>query len=171
MRKGQQVLTEIIGLVRRHSIAVVLFHQAVAERLGIGPADHKCLDLLREHGAMTGSELAGLTGLTTGGITGVVGKLEQAGYLRREPDPHDRRKQILQPAPEGMRGIHAVFDPIRRDVVALLEHFDARQLTAISEFLSQSTDIIYRHVAFLRSDAIQREQGSRKLPSEHSERS
>src|SRR5260221_13705710 len=83
------------GLARRHSTAAVLFNHAVAERLGLGPTDHKCLDLLRERGAMTGSELASITGLTTGAITGVVVRLELAGYLRREPDPHDGRKQTL----------------------------------------------------------------------------
>ncbi len=56
---------EIVGrLARRHSTAVVLFHHVVAERLGLGPTDHKCLDLLRERGAMAGSDLGAITGLT-----------------------------------------------------------------------------------------------------------
>ena len=76
-------------LARRHSTAAVLFHHVVAERLGLGPTDHKCLDLLRERGAMAGSDLCAITGLTSGAITGVVARLERAGYLRREPDPRD----------------------------------------------------------------------------------
>ena len=79
---------------------MVLFHQAVAKRLGLGPTDHKCLDVLRDRGAMTGSELAVITGLTTGATTGVVARLERAGYLPREPDQHDGRKQILHLALE-----------------------------------------------------------------------
>lgn len=161
-RKSQHELADkIVGLVSRHSIAVVLFHHAVAERVGLGPTDHKCMDLLRERGTMTGSDLAAITGLTTGAITGVVAKLERLGYLYREPDPHDGRKQILQPAPEGMRDIHAVFGPIREDVAAVLERFDTRQLTAIAEFLSRSTDLIYRHAALLRSATQRREPDSR----------
>jgi DNA-binding MarR family transcriptional regulator len=154
-RKRQRELAdEIIGrLVRRHSIAIVLFHQAVAERLGLGPTDHKCLDLLRERGAMTGSELAAITDLTTGAITGVVARLLRAGYLQREPDPHDRRQQILSPVPERMRDIQHVFGPIRHDVAALLERFDIQQLTAIAEFLTGSTDLAYRHVALLRAQS------------------
>src|SRR5258708_11604352 len=97
-RKGKhQMAEEIVGrLARQHSTAVVLFHHAVAERLGLGPSDHKCLDLLRDRGAMAGSDLSAITGLTSGAITGVVARLERAGYLRREPDPHDGRKQILR---------------------------------------------------------------------------
>src|SRR5258707_10609404 len=106
---------EIVGrLARRHSTAVVLFHHAVAERLGLGPTDHKCLDLLRERGAMTGSDLGAITGLTSGAITGVVARLERAGYLRREPDPHDGRKQILHLALE-RSPIQDVIDPLRKE--------------------------------------------------------
>lgn len=98
-KRRHELADEIVGqLVRRHSTAVVLFHHAVAERLGLGPTDHKCLDLLRQRHAMTGSELAAMAGLTSGAITGVVARLEGAGYLRREPDPRDGRKQLLSPA-------------------------------------------------------------------------
>ena len=154
-RKSKQELTgEIVGqLARRHSTAVVLFHHAVAERLGLGPTDHKCLDLLRERGAMAGSDLCAITGLTSGAITGVVARLERAGYLRREPDPHDGRKQILHLALE-RSPIQDVIVPLRQDVAALLESFDTHQLTAIAEFLARTTDLIYRHAALLRGETI-----------------
>ncbi len=155
-RERQHELAEaIVGrLVRRHSTAVVLFHHAVGERLGLGPTDHKCFDLLRERGAMTGSALAAITGLTSGAVTGVVARLERAGYLRREPDPHDRRKQTLCPAPERVRDIQDIFDPIRADASTLLEGFDPHQLTAIAEFLTRSTDFAYRHAALLRAQTL-----------------
>jgi DNA-binding MarR family transcriptional regulator len=145
---------EIVGrLARQHSTAVVLFHHAVAERLGLGPTDHKCLDLLSERGPMAGSALSAITGLTSGAITGVIARLEQAGYLRREPDPHDGRKQILHLALERLH-IHDVIGPLRKDVAAVLENFDAHQLTAIAEFLTSTTDLIYRHAARLRAETI-----------------
>ena len=153
-KRQRELAEEIVGrLVRRHSIATVLFHHAVAERLGLGPTDHKCLDLLRERGAMTGSDLAAITDLTSGAITGVVARLERAGYLRREPDPHDGRKQILRLARERAH-IHDVINPLREDVAALLENFDAHQLTAIAEFLARSTDLIYRHATLLRAQTL-----------------
>ena len=153
-KSKQKVADDIVGrLARRHSTAVVLFHHAVAERLGLGPTDHKCLDLLRERGAMAGTDLAAITGLTSGAITGVVARLERAGYLRREPDPHDGRKQILRLALE-QSPIHEVIEPLREDVAALLEKFDAHQLAAIAEFLAGTTDRIYRHAALLRAETI-----------------
>src|SRR5882762_3188433 len=150
----QELIEEIAGrLMRRHSTAVVLFHHAVAERLGLGPTDHKCLDLLRERGAMAGSDLGAITGLTSGAITGVVARLERAGYLRREPDTRDGRKQILHLALKRAH-IQDVIDPLRKDVAVLLENFDAHQLTAIAEFLAGTTDLMYRHAALLRGETI-----------------
>src|SRR6266851_2607405 len=168
-RKRQHDLIEEIvrRLARRHSTAVVLFHHVVAERLGLGPTDHKCFDLLRERGAMNGSELVALTGLTSGAITGVVARLERAGYLRRESDPHDGRKQILHLALE-LAHIQDVIGPLRKDVAALLENFDTYQLTGITEFLTRTTDLIYRHAALLRAETnsdVGRTRATKRTPS------
>ena len=166
--KSQLIEQIVCRLVRRHSTAVVLFHQAVAERLGIGPTDLKCLDLLRERGTMTSSELAAITGLTTGAVAGIVARLQQAGLLRRESDPQDGRKQILSAALERMRDIGQVFFPIRKDTTTLLEGLDTHQLTAVAEFLAQSTDLAYRHAAVLRSDALRHEPNPPNSDATHS---
>src|SRR5690349_6128631 len=82
---------------RELSARTVLFHQAVAERLGIGSTDHKCLDIAARASTdqpLTAGQLAELTGLTTGAITGVLDRLEKAGFIRREKHPHDRRQVV-----------------------------------------------------------------------------
>jgi DNA-binding MarR family transcriptional regulator len=134
---------------------MVLFHHAIAERLGLGPTDHKCLDLLRDRGPMSGSALAAITGLTSGAITGVVGRLERAGYLRRELDPHDGRKHVLIAKAERMHALHDIFAPVHADATTLLEGFDTHQLTAIADFLAGSSDLALRHVALLRAQTVQ----------------
>ncbi|MGW3485024.1 hypothetical protein [Rhodococcus indonesiensis] len=74
----------------------VLFHHAVAEQLGLGPTDHKCLDLIVWRQPVTGSEPTAVTGLTSGGVK----RLERAGYIRRMPDPEDGCRQLLRLVPE-----------------------------------------------------------------------
>lgn len=149
-----EIVTEITGpLARRHSTATVLFHHAVAERLGLGPTDHKCLDLLVERGTLTGSELAALTGLTTGAVTGVVVRLERAGYLCREPDQQDRRRQLLHPVPERMAAIAEVFTALAGDARKLVEGFDTAQLEAIAEFLARATRFAHERSTLLRAQA------------------
>lgn len=92
----RELVNEIVGqLARRTSTADLLFHHAVARRLGLGPADHKCLDVLRDGGSMSSNQLAAMSGLTGDAVTGVVARLERAGYLSREPDPMDASRSFV----------------------------------------------------------------------------
>jgi DNA-binding MarR family transcriptional regulator len=141
------------SLARRHSTATVLFHHALADRLGLGPTDHKCLDLLHERAPMTASQLAAITGLTSGAVTGVVARLERSGRLRREPHPHDRRKQVLRPTAEAAQEVQQLFAALP-DAGEVLEGFDAHQLAAIAEFLDRATDLAYRRGALLRAQVL-----------------
>ena len=140
-------------LLQRFSTATVLFHHSVAERLGLGPTDHKCLGLLVQRGPMTGSRLGAITGLTSGAITGVAGRLEKAGLVRREPDPADGRKQLLVPVDEGVEGVRAVFEGLRSSTADLLAGFDDDQLAAIATFLERAIDYSEHRSTQLRAEA------------------
>jgi DNA-binding MarR family transcriptional regulator len=167
--RAPELAEAILGrLARRHSTATVLFHHAVADRLGLGPADHKCLDLLLERGPMTGSELAAITGLTSGAVSGVVARLEQTGWLRRVPHPDDGRKQLLSPSPRGVQDVQEVFETLPGDAAPLLDGFDADQLAAIAQFLTRATDYAYRRAAVLRADKLL--PSDRPVPAETSEK-
>src|SRR5215831_20090383 len=78
---------------RELSAATIMFHQAIADRLGMNVTDHKCADILLRTGPITAGELAQRTGLTTGAITGVIDRLEQAGFVRRAKE--DRKSTRL----------------------------------------------------------------------------
>ncbi|HEY2766015.1 MAG TPA: MarR family transcriptional regulator [Pseudonocardiaceae bacterium] len=154
MSRDEDLRGRITGtLARRHSTATVLFHHAIAERLGLGPTDHKCLDLLLERGTLTGAELAALTGLTSGAVTGVVARLERAGYLCRGPDPQDGRRQLLRPVPERMTEVAEVFAGLQSDASTLVAGFDTGQLEAIAQFLERATRFARERSALLRAQA------------------
>jgi hypothetical protein len=74
----------------------VATHEAIADRLGINPTDLRCLGLATLEPGLTPTRLAELAGLTTGAITGVLDRLERAGFVRREADPDDRRRLRVQ---------------------------------------------------------------------------
>ena len=93
------------------STATVMFHQAIADRLGLNVTDHKCMDLLLINGPLSAGQLAEMTGLTTGAITAVIDRLEQAGFARREHDFRDRRRVTVQVIPKRCRDIERLFEP------------------------------------------------------------
>src|SRR6266702_2767623 len=67
--------------MRRTGSLMQLMGQAATDRIGINATDLNCLNILSFSGHMTAGELARATGLTTASITGVVDRLEEAGYV------------------------------------------------------------------------------------------
>ena len=53
-----ELLAALVGEFRELSAATVMFHQAVADRLGMNITDHKCADILSRTGPTTAGELA-----------------------------------------------------------------------------------------------------------------
>ena len=93
----EELIQGIVDKFREMSTETIMFHQAVADVLGLHITDHKCLDLIHRFGAMPAGRLGELTGLTTGAVTGIIDRLEEAGCAKRTNDPKDRRRTIVEP--------------------------------------------------------------------------
>jgi DNA-binding MarR family transcriptional regulator len=98
----RQLFGELISEVRRSQNATARFDQAVADALGVGRTEMRCLDFLERTGPATAGQLAAETGLTTGAITAVLDRLERAGLARRAPDPGDRRRVVVEPTEKAL---------------------------------------------------------------------
>ena len=91
--------------------------------------------LLRLHGPATPGWLAEMTGLGTGAVTGVVDRLERAGYVTRARDPRDRRRVIVGPDLERFERDIARHAPTRPPTpLEFLRGYPAAQLRAIQRF-------------------------------------
>lgn len=157
-RRQGQPITEVVATIgrelgREYTTRLILFHQAVAERLGLGPTDHKCLDLAMTCSAeaLTAGRLAELTGLTTGAITGVIDRLEKAGFVRREKDPGDRRQVVVQVVPERMREIATLFEPHAKAWASLCARYSDEELTLVQRFMRDSIGLLGEETARVRS--------------------
>lgn len=82
--------------MRQFMARAVLFQEGVARSAGLRGTDLQVIGLLMESGPATPGELAARSGLTAGGtITALIDRLENAGYVRRERDSHDRRRVLV----------------------------------------------------------------------------
>ncbi|MHB8168398.1 MAG: MarR family winged helix-turn-helix transcriptional regulator [Thermoleophilia bacterium] len=126
-----------------------MFHQAVADRLGLNPTDHKCLLFLMD-GPRTAGELAGLSGLTTGAITAAVDRLEAAGYVRRVHDARDRRRVLVEIVPETVEGVVKLFAPLGRAMANLESGYSRQQLDLIRDYLDRAGYILYQETLRLK---------------------
>lgn len=144
--KREDIIQAISDKFGEMSTEMIMFHQAVADVLGLHVTDHKCLDLIHRFGAMPAGRLAELTGLTTGAVTGIIDRLEEAGYVRRTNDPKDRRRTIVEPTRNRKfeRKIEAIFMHLHERMHNFLSsHSDSELaflLDATTEFLEQTRE-------------------------------
>jgi DNA-binding MarR family transcriptional regulator len=129
---------------RELSAHTVMFHTAVAERLRLGLTDHKAFDFILRQGAVTAGQLAEITGLTTGAITGVIDRLEETGYVERVRDAADRRKVLVRPAlsPARERQCCQLFDSLGKSVDKVASGYSDRELSVILDFMRRSVEVM-----------------------------
>jgi DNA-binding MarR family transcriptional regulator len=144
--KREEIIQAINEKFREMSTETIMFHQAVADILGLHVTDHKCLDFIYRFGAMPAGMLAELTGLTTGAVTGIIDRLEEAGYVRRTNDPKDRRRTIVEPTRNKKleKKIEVIFIPLRDRMHKLLSSYSDSELAflldATTEMLEQTRE-------------------------------
>src|SRR5215468_4528074 len=137
--------------LRRTGSLMQLMGTAAAEKIGINATDLNCLNILSFSGRMTAGELARATGLTTASITGVVDRLEEAGFVTRERDPHDRRRVVIQVVLErAIRDVASVFLPMIQDWQKVAAHYSDDELRLIVDFYGRMEEVFRKHLARLR---------------------
>lgn len=124
--------------VRDFIAGAILYNHQVAQRVGLGASDAQFMHFLQLHGPLTPGRLAELSGLTTGTVTGVIDRLEGAGFVRRERDASDRRKVIVTLDEEQLwRKMGPLYAVQAESLAKVAGRFDAEQLELIADFLHQ----------------------------------
>lgn len=150
-RKRLELLAALNEEFRELSTVTILFHQAIADRLGMHLTDHKCAGILLRAGPITAGELARRTALTTGTITAVIDRLEKAGFVRRAKDPGDRRRVLIEPLRERIEEkIGPLFESMARAMTELCERYSTQELAVIRDFTARSCQGAYEEIRKLR---------------------
>lgn len=124
--------------VRKFIANVILFNQKIADGLGLNTTDLQCLHLLQLHGSMTPGQLAKQAYLSTGGVTVVLDRLERLGYIKREPNPKDRRSLIVRPVMSKLKKMAGLYRSKGERLVAVLSGYDEESLELLLDFFSQT---------------------------------
>lgn len=131
----------------RHFIAgAILFNQRIADQVGLHLTDMQCLNVLDLLGPVTPGKLAACTGLSTGGVTVMLDRLEKAGFIRRGPNPLDRRSLLIHIHAGKMRKVRPYYAKIDVRLKAFLDSMPLSDLESAVAFFSQmnamhSTDL------------------------------
>ena len=144
----------IDGLIRAFRASTnqdLAFEHLAADRLGVNETDLHCLNIIENSGGLGAGELAGKSGLTAGAVTGVLDRLEGAGFARRVADASDRRRVIVEVTVAFYERADRIWGPLAADWQRVLAaRFTATELRRIADFLCATDELSRRHLERLR---------------------
>ncbi len=147
----QSLLTSVgMELGREMSAQTVFFHEAIARRIDLNATDTRCLTLIGSAGGkLTAGDLGRATGLTTGAITGIIDRLENAGLVERERDASDRRKVFVRAKPAAMQRVAPLYGKLGTAMMKLASSYTTEELKLIHDFMERSLSIMKAQIADL----------------------
>jgi DNA-binding MarR family transcriptional regulator len=153
MKKKAALLRELGLEMRRMSAQSVLLSNAVAEQVGLSSSDLECLDFIVMAGneAITAGQLGAASGLTSGAVTGLIDRLEKAGFVRRDQDLADRRRVRIVPIDATIQRLSAYYTPLAQRTESLWAQYSEAQLRTILEFARRSVAVAAEETARIRN--------------------
>jgi DNA-binding MarR family transcriptional regulator len=142
---------KLVQTMRMMSTQAIMLHQAIADSLSLNLTDYKCLDLIARFGPLTAGKLAEYSGLTTGAITGVIDRLETAGYAKRTDNPIDRRSVIVKLTWDEKRkkDYEETFHPLEKKMEGLVSRYTHKEVLLFTEFIQKTTDFLHEETSRL----------------------
>ena len=130
-----QFVADLDWRLRTFTTSAVLAANLIAQKVGMGTNDLKCAEILIYMGPMSAGELGEKAGLTTGAITGIVDRLEKAGWAKRVPDQKDRRRVMIYPGPQDTEVVAGLYDYYIDSLTKLLGNYSDTDLIMITKFV------------------------------------
>jgi DNA-binding MarR family transcriptional regulator len=125
-----------VRLLKAHGLLLREVRRLVPAGLTL-PQFDVLAQLDRRPEGMTPKELTRALLVTSGNVTGIVGRLVSQGLVARRAVPQDRRTVRVVLTPEGRRLIAEVLPGHRRDVARLLAGVPPSALAALREALGE----------------------------------
>lgn len=151
----------VAGEMRALDASLDLLDEAVAAAFGISRTDLRAMERVSRHGGATAGKLAEELNLTTGAVTGLIDRMQRAGYFQRNGDPRDRRKVVVGLTAKARERERRAYEPLFRESTAQFDRYSAQDLAVITDFLRQARAAVDRAAARVKGAS-----GRAKLKSE-----
>ena len=140
-RDRRRLTTTIKDSLRELTNQVSLLNHQVGARIELRDVDLDCLDLISREGPMSPSALARRTGLHPATMTGILDRLQRAGWILRERDPDaaDRRAVTVRPLRERGGEIFRLYAGMNSSMDGICAGYSDAELTLLADFLHRAT--------------------------------
>jgi len=144
MSKIKKTLLDTIRkLSQQYAYTSIRMHETIGRKAGLSGTDHKYLGFIMQQGQMTAGELAQLTGLTTGAVTGLIDRFEKKDLVKRRFLEGDRRKVIVEPVTENIMALLApLYQSYRSRSATLHASFTMAELDIIGRYFTQAIQLM-----------------------------
>lgn len=135
-RRAQPKLAdELRNELRQLRIELSIGTRRIAAATGLRDSDLDVLDVLARYGAQSPTSLARRMGIHPATMTGVLTRLETAGWLVRRPDVSDRRS--VQVEPSGFERLTALYRDANNRLDKIAARLTPEAGAVILEYLGQ----------------------------------
>ncbi|MFD9903426.1 MarR family transcriptional regulator [Streptomyces sp. NPDC059063] len=128
--------------------------QDIARRLGLNVTDLTCLGFLIEAAtageSLVAGDLAERARLTTGAVTGVLNRLEKAGYVRRQADPKDRRRVHVVMEESAQARVLQVYGPVYERLGTLFADYGPDEIAVLTDWFTRAKTLLHESLDEMR---------------------
>ena len=122
------------------------YDEGLAKKLKLSRTDMRCLNLVGRLGPLTAGRLAVESGLTTGAVTFILDRLEEAGMVARRRDTEDRRRVWVEIVPAAQERLQGLQQPVAEEMRQVAQRFKADELAIVRDFMRQAKEVFQRQV-------------------------
>jgi DNA-binding MarR family transcriptional regulator len=138
-RRRRRLVTGIKDSLRELSSQLSVLNHHVGARLELRDVDLGCLELLARHGPLSPGALARHAGLHPATMTGIVDRLERAGWVARDRDPADRRAVLIRPLRDRGAELFRLYAGMNTAMDQVCAGYSDEELTLLAGFLRRTT--------------------------------
>jgi len=126
-----------VRAVRQFLNAAARSDTALAKRLGLHNTDLSTLDFIFSSSEpVNPNRIAEHLGLSSGATTGAIDRIERKGYVRRVPNPHDRRGTFVEPVRGKADEVLAIYHGFIEQYEPVLARYSEEDLQRAADILT-----------------------------------
>jgi DNA-binding MarR family transcriptional regulator len=138
-RRRRRLITRVKDSLREMSNQLSLLNHHVGTHLELKDVDFACLELIAREGVLSPSTLAKRAGLHPATMTGVLDRLQRAGWIARDRDPDatDRRAVTVRALRDRNTEVFRLYAGMNSSMDEICSGYNEKELELLNDFLGR----------------------------------
>lgn len=139
-RRRRRLTVGVKDSLRELSIQLSLLNRLVGAQVDLKDVDWDCLEIVNRHGPLSPTALARRAGLHPATMTGVLDRLERAGWVARDRDATDRRGVSVRALRDRSREVLQLYAGMNSAMDEICAGYTEPELELLAGFLRRTTN-------------------------------